>query len=680
MSSGLIDGHVLVPELPDWQSGVSLSRRWETEIGETVTGAEDRGALRHVPRLELAYGISTLTQAQRARFEDRLREALKSGKAAVPFWGRASDLATDASGMSAELATTNWPWQVGDYIFFLDATDLENPVHAVRQITGKTGLSLTLNSALPQTFAAGSLVWPLLFGKPEAEDQSLVTTRQSFTGFRLMELTGSTRSSAASAPAYLSRPIFTTPINWTDGVSQRLSYDLRELSIGFGAEVFAPLQSHVVHGFEFSVQLNTETEILALENFFAALHGRLHGFWLPAPTEAVDIVSGISATQFDIAGQGFADTWNEHPAMHLWFTTAAGANAAAKILSVTDNGDGTERVTLESALSFTPDATTMVSRLHYVRLTDDEESADFLAEWFEQRSLQVLELPTEYAEAETGEQPVYLYDIWIATSPAQHWYYTSFASDITSNGQTYLAKAITHGSVKASIEGSTDKLTLESVHEAGHPLLFGFPFPPSRPIQVRVSEIAYGAPDTATILFTGQVEQVTRRGKQLSAECVSILDLDTQRLPDALIGPRCAYQVYDANCGADRDDFKHTATLTTIVSERVIQVTHATAFEEVEAQHYTFGWLETGTGAELEIRSILADTVVSATVRQLTLDLPLQYAQVGDAITLLPGCDGKWLTCRTKFKTYNFMGHPFVPVKNPTLAAVEQPVSQGGKK
>ncbi len=683
MSIETINGHGLVPEPPNWLSGVELTRRWETEIQETVTGAEERAAMRQVPRLELAYEIAPLTQAQRARFEDRLRAVLKSGQAAVPFWGRASDLASAASGTSAELATTNWPWQVGDYIFFLDASDLEHPVHAVRQITGKTGLALTLNSALPQTFAAGSLVWPLLFGRPVAEDHGLITPRQSATSFTLMELAGSTRAGSASGPTYLSRPIFTTPINWTDGASQRLSYDLRELQIGFGAEVFAPLQSHVVHGFEFSVQLHTEAEILALENFFAALHGRLQGFWLPAPTEAVDIVSGVSATQFDITGQGFADSWNEHPATHLWFMHE-GSRAAAKILNVTDNGNGTERVTLESALPFTPDAATMVNRLHYVRLAEDEESAYFLAEWFEQRSFQVLELPAEYAAAETGEMPVYLYDIWIdpGTGPDLHWRYTSFATPISSNSQTFAAKPISHGSLKASIEGAADKLTLEAVHEANHPLLFGFPFPPSRTIHVQVRETTYGAPDTVNILFTGQVEKVTRRGQKISAQCVSILDLDTQRLPDALMGPRCAYQIYDANCGALRNTFKRTVTLTEIVSERVIRVTKTTPFadDSGEAQYYTFGWIETGTGEALEIRSILSDTVISSTVRELTLDLPLQHAAVSDSITLIPGCDGKWLTCQTKFGTYNFMGQPFVPTKNPTLVAVQQPVSQGGKK
>lgn len=681
MSIELINGHVLMPELPDWQAGVGLSRRWETEIMETVAGAEDRGAMRAMPRLDLSYGLVTLSQEQRAMLEDRLREALKTGKAVVPFWGRGSDLANDASGSTAELATTNWPWQTGDHIFFLDATEVDAPVYAVRQITAKAGPMLTLNAALPRTFAAGSLVWPLLFGKPEADDSTLLTTRQSVTGFRLSELEGSTRSQAPGAPTCLSRPIFTTPINWTDGVSQRLSYDLRELSIGFGAEVFAPLQDHVVHGFEFSVQLHTEAEILAAENFFAALRGRLHGFWLPAPTEALDIVSSISPTQFDITAQGLAETWENHPAVHLWFTHE-GASAAAKILSVTDNGDGTERVTLESALPFTPAASAIVSRLHYVRLADDEESASLLAEWFEQRSFQVVELPAEYAAAETGEQPVYLYHLWIESDPEQHWYYTSFASDIASNGKTYLARPVSHGSLKSDIEGTAEKASIEALHETGHPLLFGFPFPPPRAIHAQILETTYGTPDMVKVLFTGQVEKVTRRGKKIGARCVSILDLDSQRLPDALIGPRCAFQVYDANCGASRSLLQRSVTLTEIVSERVVRVTKATPFstENEPANHFTFGWSESGSGAALEIRSILMDIVVSPTVRELTLNLPLQQAELLDTVTLVPGCDGKWATCQVKFMNNNFMGHPYVPEKNPTLSAVQQPVSQGGKK
>ncbi len=678
MSIETINGHVLLPELPNWLSGVELTRRWETEIQETVTGAEDRAALRTVPRLELSYEIDTLTQEQRARLEDRLREAMKSGKAVVPFWGRASDLANAASGTSAELATTNWPWQTGDHILFLDLSNLEKPVHTVRQITGKTGLALTLNSALPQSYAAGSLVWPLLFGKPDGESMSLVTGRHGSVSFTLREITGATRSAASSAPTYLSRPVFTTPINWTDGASQRLSYDLRELSIGFGAEVFAPLQSHVVHGFEFSVQLHTETDILALENFFAALHGRLHGFWLPAPTEAVDIVSGISTTQFDITGQGFTDSWNDHPAVHLWFTHE-GTSVPRKILSVADNGDGTERMTLESALPFTPSAETMVNRLHYVRLADDEESADFLAEWFEERSFQVLELPLEYADAETGEQPVYLYHVWIDTTPVQHWYYTSFASNIVSDGITYLARPINHGDMRSGLKGETEKVTIETVHEADHPFAFGFPYPPPKPVQVQIRETTYADPDTTAVLFTGQVEKAPRRGKKISASCVSLLDLDAQRLPDALIGPRCSFQVYDANCGVAKDDHQLTVTFSNI-TDRIIRVTRTGGFEGSLDNYYTFGWIERGSGLQTEVRGILEDKRISGTERELTLNLPLRYATTGTTAKLLPGCDGKWSTCQIKFGNTRFFGHPQVPDKNPTLAAIDNPVSQGGKK
>lgn len=680
MSIELVNDYVLISGQPNWRTQVTCSRQWETEVAAIVTGAEDRGAMRETPRLRLQFEPLLLTVTQQAQHDAAVIAAMRSGKAAVPYWGRASDLASDASGTSATIATNSWPWQVNDYAFFLDATDLENPVYCVRQITGKTGLVLTLDSALPQTFKAGALIWPLLFGKLSIDDQAALTSHRAPGRLTLEEAAGSTRSNVPTVTNFLSRPVFTTAINWLDGVSRSFSFDLRELQIGFGAEVYTPLQLHAVNGFVFGLQLSTESDILNHEDFFAALHGRLKGFWLPAPIEAFDIVAGISTTQFDIKAQGLADSWELQPSIYLWLTQD-GTSSGGKIVDVTDNGDGTERITLESALAFTPDASTVVSKLHYVRLTDDKEEASFIAEWFEKRTLRVVELPTEYAAAETGEQPVYLYHIWIETQPvAQHWYYTSFAGDIVSNSQTYAAKPITHGSLKKGIKGDAEKVTIEAFHEIGHPFLFGFPYPPSRPIKVEILETTFGDPDTTITLFTGQVDSAPRKGNKISASCISLLDLDSQRLPNALMGPRCAYHVYDPDtCGVVRDSTWEKAGTITSINGRTIQVTLSASYPAVD-HWFAFGWIETGASETEEIRTILDDTKISDTVRELTLDLPLQHATLANAISVIRGCDGKWSTCTGIFGNDKFMGHPYIPTKNPTLVAVDAPVSQGGKK
>ena len=149
---------------------------------------------------------------------------------------------------------------------------------------------------------------------------------------------------------YLDRPVFEFAIDWTRLPTARFEYDLRELEIGFGPVEFAPLQEHVVQGFQFEVLAQSPEEIAAVEAFFDGVKGRLQGFWLPGPQEAFRIVAfvGVTAetTEFDIEGQRLTQSWQDHPASHLWFTKGGAEAIAAQIVAVADNGNGTERVTV----------------------------------------------------------------------------------------------------------------------------------------------------------------------------------------------------------------------------------------------------------------------------------------------------------------------------------------------
>ena len=72
---------------------------------------------------------------------------------------------------------------------------------------------------------------------------------------------------------YLDRPVFEFQIDWTRLPTARFEYDLRELEIGFGPVEFAPLQEHVVHGFQFEVLAQDADAIAAVEAFFDARQG-----------------------------------------------------------------------------------------------------------------------------------------------------------------------------------------------------------------------------------------------------------------------------------------------------------------------------------------------------------------------------------------------------------------------
>lgn len=183
-----VNNHILFPHQANWTNPPEWSRRWETEIADAVTGAESRAALRSHPLVSLAWTVTPWSLQEQAQLDDRIRAAKKSGKACAPFWGRASVLQTACNASTAVVQGTHWTWSSGNSIFFLDASNPANPIFRVRQITNVSGQTLTLDASVAHTFPAGSLVYPLLFGKFECEEISVETSRRSEARLKISEM------------------------------------------------------------------------------------------------------------------------------------------------------------------------------------------------------------------------------------------------------------------------------------------------------------------------------------------------------------------------------------------------------------------------------------------------------------------------------------------------------------
>lgn len=188
MSITLVNNHVLFPHAPNWEAPPEWRRRWESEVSGAVTGHEARQALRTVPRRALSWAVTPWTAQEENALEDRIRAASKSGLACTPYWGRGTVLASDCTGTAVGLAADHWSWTVGDHIFLLDATDSTAPVFNVRQISALTNQQhFTLGAVVSRTFAAGLMVWPLLFGKLRAEGLSQATACRAGVRLRIEE-------------------------------------------------------------------------------------------------------------------------------------------------------------------------------------------------------------------------------------------------------------------------------------------------------------------------------------------------------------------------------------------------------------------------------------------------------------------------------------------------------------
>ena len=483
---------------------------------------------------------------------------------------------------------------------------------------------------------------------------------------------------------YLTRPVFEFDTDWLARPGKTFRFDLRSLGLGFGAEVFAPLQTHVTQGYELSFTLQGEA-IAEFDAFTAALTGRLNGFWLPVPMEGVQIVTADDASHFYIADQNLRATFADHPDIYLWLVRN-GTGRPAKISAVNSASLGRERITLTAGLATPATTVDMVYRLHYVRLASDEEGAEFVAEGIQRRTLRVVELPTEYEAWETGQRPIFLYHFWCDEPMNWHWRYTSFAADVVSDNQLHTAFALEHGALRRT--GRLDEtLEITAAYDAAHPFALFLPLPLARPLNVTVSECSYADPDTATLLFTGQVRRVEDAGESLKATCDSWTALLARKVPKMMLQKDCNWAVFEpGTCQLERwkletggtvvsvDNVSSRPTLTIQLRSTAIQLPHW-----LTADWFAGGFIETGLGVNFKVRSVLNSADAGSDQVELTLNAPLTV-DVGATVQLLPGCSGTAARCTALDNFANFAGFPAIPERNLSLKALDATTAQGGKK
>lgn len=489
--------------------------------------------------------------------------------------------------------------------------------------------------------------------------------------------------------------MFEFDVNWASTPKKEFHYDLREVRLAFALPRYERLQSHTTHGVEFQLLLESETAIAAWDDFTLQVKGRLAGFWFPSPFAALEIEPDVAANdQFLIKDQGFRHWAADHPGQHLAFFKSGEATQYGRLREedpVQVTADGRERVFLEEPLDENMDETWYCTKLLYVRLASDEEAGEFYAEGKQLRNVRVIELPLEYVQIETGQVPVYLYEFWTANGVTTTFYrLTGLNQNIVSSSQTFVSTPITHRDLVNSLRSEREELVLESWHESGNPLSLFVPFKLPVPLWLKLYETTYATPDARTLVFTGKVLSVGNEGRKLTAKCAGLLDVLGRRYPRFYIQPRCNHFVFDSNC---RATLVQAGGNITFISGRLVKVDLANPPFPGRTESNTFnffalGWVEVGSGATFERRSILQSSVLvkyqtgpDKWEMTLNLDRPLEHATAGNLMQLFPGCDGAFLTCDTKFfNARHYGGHDNIPTQNPSVRAMKAEAASGNKK
>jgi len=152
---------------------------------------------------------------------------------------------------------------------------------------------------------------------------------------------------------------------------------------------------------------------------------------------------------------------------------------------------------------------------------------------------------------------------------------------------------------------------------------------------------------------------VVVNGQLSRCEFLSLLNRLSQQIGD-LYSPTCRVIEYgDAQCGKDVTAETFTGTVTSVVdgSHFTVNITQA------EANYFQFGPCNftSGLNADADKLEIKTSTPSgSNTVLELIQDFPFTVT-VGDAVTLIRGCNREWATCQARGNAARFRGEPEIP-------------------
>jgi hypothetical protein len=160
-------------------------------------------------------------------------------------------------------------------------------------------------------------------------------------------------------------------------------------------------------------------------------------------------------------------------------------------------------------------------------------------------------------------------------------------------------------------------------------------------------------------------------------------NLFDRKFPRFLVSVSDNYTQFSPPTNISASSFQYSGTLPTVIdpTSQLILITSAAGAAQATS-FFAGGWLETGTGVNLEKRSILeSGPMFPTTTVQLYIDRPLLKAVGGQALVFYPGYDASIDQCDTKFANrINFGGHPYIPNVNPGVKAIKPKKTSGGKK
>ena len=234
---------------------------------------------------------------------------------------------------------------------------------------------------------------------------------------------------------------------------------------------------------------------------------------------------------------------------------------------------------------------------------------------------------------------------------------TTYATDITSSGQDYVATAGLARSVLKIGTQEEENLALDITLPFDHPLVAEYAYQTAPPtLELSVYRCHANDHNDTILMWKGRVLSFSVEGRFCKFRVPAVFAYLLNGIaPTPRYQAPCNHILYDSRCGVNPAAYQQVATVNGITGN-VISLSTVGGFTESEVLGGDMTW---STGGERRMITGLAGTDV-------TVSYAFAGLTVGQSVTIRQGCDHSFSVCKSKFSNgVNFGGCPLVPDKNP---------------
>lgn len=387
---------------PEWGEGMEETFEFLTDVMRSYSDNEQRRGLRQLPRRAMRFRALALNARDSAGMES-LVWGWQNQPYGVPWWPDAQPLLSDiaAGSFAIPVNTADRQFAVGGLIvIWLDEYTFE--ALSISSVAANS-VSVTSPTQFNWTGGAQTRVMPVFLCRlPSGVDVSRHSSEIDQIDLSFIGEAGQPAPAPTTSPTqFKGFDVLEIPPNWESAPLKR-SYKRSMVTIDpkVGPIEVIDKGGSALVGQEFPWWLDTHPNVTAFRAFMLRRFGQLNPFWLPTWDQDLVLFGDVLSTDGGIRIQSefYSRFLFPTPARQFiaFIPIDGSGNVYRKVTASTDNGDGTESLTLESATGKNfAKGTTMLSFLTLARLASDSVAIKWDSSEHAEALLSLQEVPRE---------------------------------------------------------------------------------------------------------------------------------------------------------------------------------------------------------------------------------------------------------------------------------------------